>query len=605
MTICRGLLAPALLVPMLGLAIPANAQQSPGVFQCSASAVAPQIRAEGETELVADIVLNCTGGTPTVAGTNVPTADITVSLNTVVASRLMGNNPGSEALLLVDEPDPGELNVCPSLDGCTYDGGAGGPLPNVFQGTVWGNTVTFYGVPINPAGDGRIFRITNVRANANAAAGASGAGQITASISIGGSTPMPVTNPNQTVAFVQAGLNFELRDSTNDHALKASEIDLRQCVSIAKTNLHALLRFREGFANSFKQRFVTDGSVANPSIDPNLQDNTGSVYTSESGYYAGGDTLTNAGLASFGTRLKAVFNNIPARVNVYVSVTNVSSSSGALAVLIDSEAAAFKALAKTDTVSYPVIGATDVVQLTVVKGSATAVWEVTAAQPLSTDDYLFTVSFEAASDVGKNLPAPTSITATVTGSFAPAPPAFSANDGANAQEDKFPIPRFASASAASNILRIGICRTTLLFPYVSNAALLGFDTSIAITNTTLRPTQVGTPPQSGSCTLKYYGSTQNGTGPATPAPADQTSQPIAAGQQLVLTLFTGSNDSAIQPTTGFQGYIIATCGFENAHGIALLSDLGMQKFAAPLPVLVIPEDSASALRPARSESLDQ
>src|ERR1035441_3783572 len=99
MTICRGLLAPALLVPMLGLAIPANAQQSPGVFQCSASAVAPQIRAEGETELVADIVVNCTGGTPTVAGTNVPTADITVSLNTVVASRLMGNNPGSEALL--------------------------------------------------------------------------------------------------------------------------------------------------------------------------------------------------------------------------------------------------------------------------------------------------------------------------------------------------------------------------------------------------------------------------------------------------------------------------------------------------------------------------
>ena len=331
-------------------------------------------------------MLNCTGGTPTFAGQNVPTADITVSLNTAVTSRLMGNNPGSEALLLVDEPDPGELNVCPSLEGCTYDGGATGPLPNVFQGVVFGNTVTFYGVPINPAGGNpagavRIFRITNVRANANAAAGASGVGQITASISVGGPTSVPVTNPNQTVAFVQAGLNFELRDSTNDHAPKASELDLRQCVGIAKTNLHALLRFREGFANSFKQRFVTDGSVANPSIDPNLQDNTGSVYTSESGYYAGGDTLTNAGLASFGTRLKAVFNNIPNGVNVYVSVTNMSSSSGSAAVLVGSEAGAFKALAKTDTVSYPAIGATDVVQLAVVKGSATAVWEVTAAQP--------------------------------------------------------------------------------------------------------------------------------------------------------------------------------------------------------------------------------
>jgi hypothetical protein len=209
------------------------------------------------------------------------------------------------------------------------------------------------------------------------------------------------------------------------------------------------------------------------------------------------------------------------------------------------------------------------------------------------------VSFEAASDVGNNLPAPTSITATVTGSFAPAPPAFSANDGANAQEDKFPIPRFASASAASNILRIGICRTTLLFPFVSGQ--LGYDTNISIANTTLRPTPVGTPSQSGSCTLNYYSAVG-------PAPAPQTSNPVAAGQQLTLTLNSGAAAGAgasIQPTPGFVGYIIATCGFENAHGIAVLSDVVFQKFCASLPVLVLPEDSASALKPARSESLGQ
>jgi hypothetical protein len=46
----------------------------------------PQLRAEGETELIGDIVLTCTGGTPTVAGKPVPTVAISVSLNTAVTS---------------------------------------------------------------------------------------------------------------------------------------------------------------------------------------------------------------------------------------------------------------------------------------------------------------------------------------------------------------------------------------------------------------------------------------------------------------------------------------------------------------------------------------
>ena len=79
-----------------------------GPLVCTATvAVPPQLRAEGLTELIGDIVITCTGGTATTAGTAIPTANITVSLGTNVTSRILGNNgssSSSEALLLIDEP---------------------------------------------------------------------------------------------------------------------------------------------------------------------------------------------------------------------------------------------------------------------------------------------------------------------------------------------------------------------------------------------------------------------------------------------------------------------------------------------------------------------
>src|ERR1035438_406217 len=61
--------------------------------------------------------------------------------------------------------------------------------------------------------------------------------------------------------------------------------------------------------------------------------------------------------------------------------------------------------------------------------------------------------------------------------------------------------------------------TALLFPYV--AAPFGFDTEITISNTS-RDT-LGSTPQSGSCTLNYYGSTGSAPPPQTSSPIDRKS----------------------------------------------------------------------------------
>jgi len=149
-------------------------------------AVTPTLRSEGYTELTGDIVIVCQGGSPPALGSLIPTANITIFLNTAVTSRLLqataaGN--ASEALLLIDEPGSGLSGYGPGV----LAAGAVGPVicgsPNVGAGaggcTEWvGNsTVTppagssNSGVPIsvNPnTGAGGAYVATSQPPGANA-----------------------------------------------------------------------------------------------------------------------------------------------------------------------------------------------------------------------------------------------------------------------------------------------------------------------------------------------------------------------------------------------------------------------------------------------------
>jgi len=219
----------AVVALLAGFTVPVSAQSPP--FQCTANAgVPPIVRAEGYTELVGDLTLNCTGGVSTPAGATVPQVNITILLSTNITSRLLAGGLFNEALLIIDEPhsavnpardilncgasgapdtgtsgpgvcsiistgnpantydgtknaDGGGVNSCDGIDpdgtgpirARLASGSFGCGRPNVFQGRIGiaqntgqNNSTVFLGVPLDPPGTttNRTIRITNVRSDA-------------------------------------------------------------------------------------------------------------------------------------------------------------------------------------------------------------------------------------------------------------------------------------------------------------------------------------------------------------------------------------------------------------------------------------------------------
>lgn len=568
----------ALAVVALGSAATASAQTTPPLT-CQANAGAtPLVRSEGLAELTGDVVIICTGGTPTAAGQTVPQVNIQVFLNTNVTSRLVAD-PLSEALLLIDDPTPAQQRPCVPVSGtnCPVLGVGTGvdfrnsQVPNIFQarnGAV--NSLVWLGVPVDPPGsvNQRTFRITNVRANANQLGTSSTLipTQITMFISVTPFQALPINNPQQTVAFVAQGLTFSLRNAVNDAS--TSGVTFLQCVSndaaTAASNTAALtagqfpsfhLRFTEGFASSFKRRNVATtpdaptAIAAQPNPGGTCSTCVGGLYYTETGFYNDAFTSTNglnrAGLADQGTRLMARFAAVPTGAQVFASTTIVRSGS-VVARLITTDA--------SGAGSYSATSATTggFAPVTVTAGAAVVVYEVLSSDPLVVESFDAPVTIVFAANTTTNTPALG--TATVAGSFAPL-------STVTTQSSSAPVPRFADSGTPRTSFTINPCQTNLLFPFVTNQ--LGFDTGLAISNTSLDP--FGTPTQQGPCTINSYGSTTGGGA----APAAKTSPVVPAGGQLVWLLSSGGG--GIDATPGFQGYIIAQCNFQFAHGFAFIT----------------------------------
>jgi len=633
----RWITALAVLALFAGLAAAQVGGSGQTQLTCSTNVTAtPQLRAEGYTEQTGDITITCTGGSFVTPGNIIPAVNITIFLNTAVTSRLLplgssGQNAQvSEALLLIDEPGSSvnavvpnfgpqaAQTLCPTpLSGCTeYSTNVGGtavatntqlnnattgtgPITgatagyNVFQGLVNGNSVTWFGIPVLPpvsTGTSRVFRFTNIRANATTLSGGSAAGAtpVVASIATSNSSTLPITQPTPTVGFVQSGLSTSATGSTA----------LQQCLTTTKGYVNTLT-FSENFGTAFKTRVqpMSAAKYAGQSypLVSGQQNIPGGIYNSESNFIYPGDANTHlstaAGLADFGTRLKATFNNIPTGMRLFVSVNNVlngttngvtppanpgDNSTGSFAQLVISETTAdgnasggfFPSVGSSTTAGAS--GAVPLAELAITAGSATAVWEVLNTNPNAQENVKFSVFTTYISNVAQN--SPPAGTATVNMSFAPTPPVFTASSGA-AASSSLTVPRFiADPNAAKNIFGVNICRTILLYPYITNQA--GFDTGIAIANTTTDP--FGTGPQAGSCALNWY------SGASSPA-ATNTGN-IASG-----TVYT---TLASVTVPGFQGYMIAVCQFQYAHGFAFISDLGARNLAMGYLALVIPDPSS-------------
>lgn len=420
-----------------------------GPLSCTASpASTPQLRAEGFTELLGDLLITCTGGPRYAPGAPIPTTTITVYVlpNRTVTSRLFDNTTNaSDALLLIDEPGSGLATgatggfgpqapqiLCGNLtSGCpayvgvdgsgSYDvatatqptAGTGfaatSDFNNVYQGrlnVVGSNTVTFFGVPVLPPinpGVSRVFRITNIRIPT---AGLDNGISIQVSVSASPSLVLPVSGFSNVGVVLNPGLNTRV-----DPAPAGGQNPFSQCAAPTGPMLSAKLHFQKGFAPAFKTRTVPQSDTPWASTMPTASQNIpGGLYNgfasiSESGFVFPALMAANssvAGLADYGSRLKAVFTNIPAGVVLYVSTSSGASpavpggtAKTSYAVLMatdqsheaDSDGAGLTPLTST------VMGSDGLPAylLPISGGAAAAIWEVVNSNPNAVDELAFSV----------------------------------------------------------------------------------------------------------------------------------------------------------------------------------------------------------------------
>jgi len=631
------------------------------LLACVATAAGtPELRPEGYTELAGDIVISCTGGPVLQQGASIPTTNIVIYMAPAVpiTSRFLSSNGASEALLIIDEAGAnittgatpngntgyGPMAVqslcttaqqqavggssCNAFVGKDGSGGyevavtaAGGTTAaqNVYQGKVGdfgANSVTFYNVPVLPpatSGVTRTFRITNIRVPVP---GGNLSGTLQAIIS---------TSPNQTLPVAGTAINIGVVGPSMTAAVAPVSKPFQQCQP-ATLALTANLLFTEGFATGFKTRVVPGGinngipgnatgnmtwAAEATNTNPAIQNIPGGLYggfaaNSESGLIYPGLTSTSgsltyvAGLADYGTRLKAVFTNIPAGLTMYVSTTSATQGSTFIpggtsvlpfAVLVGTSASSDAQMDGTPftPITSSTIGSDGLPAIALSansSGAATAVWEVTNSNPSAQDVMKFSVyiSYTATSATTANpyglpitdLPLGATIN-NVALSMAPEP-----SDGvfttANATQGQVPTPRFAVVKTQQGRwTTIQLCQTTLLYPFVTGAS--GFDTGIAVANTSWDP--FGTVNQTGSCKLYGYGVTVAAAG-NTPL------QTTVSGCDAISNPLPGTNCFPIVPAgqvmavlasatlTNFQGYVIAVCNFQYAHGYAAVTDLGIR-----------------------------
>jgi hypothetical protein len=267
------------------------------------------------------------------------------------------------------------------------------------------------------------------------------------------------------VGFPQPGLNTAVRNTTDTDSPGSTAFS--ECGSSTIPVPVAMLRFGENFPAAFKTRVVpTLFSNGQSSAGQNIP---GAIYSSESGFTFPAFTGSGhvAGLADYGTRLKAVFRHVPAGVRIFVSTTS----------LTDTSAPTPAPPAPTSTASYAVLvpdesflgdvspgapvptttlngNATGLAELPVINGTAQAVWEVITTNPAAIEALSFGVWHQVSPGRGAN---PPPSTVTVNMSYAPtAPGAFSYGDGSSASSS-LPVARFVDTSIARYLFSITPC----------------------------------------------------------------------------------------------------------------------------------------------------
>jgi len=509
-----------------------------GQLNCSSAAAGPNtVRAESANDVAGDIYVTCGPAN----GNVLPAAGlINIQLfaptGVTFTSKVLDTTNGyTEAV--------------------AWHSGAGGATvrgnyaaANAVLGTISpsGNALNFIGIPAPVNGTYKI-EISNIRLNTSGLSVTTGAPPaVNLTPVVSGGAVFQASLSSQQVAIVQYALggasnakgfavntpgagsnNFVVCKTYNPAAVAGSTV-----LPIDPT-VATVIRVQENFTTAFRAA-VTEGS---PLQFPGV-----GVPTNGTPLPAIG---ANTNAPSTNTRFKVTFANVPPNVSLYTVQGAIASTSNGVAVtglataqLTTSETGAFAA-----ATAVTLNGNAGFAAIPVSAGAATAVFDITNPDPNTLDSFF--IPIYSVITAGSVTPTATAFTATVT--MGPT--------GSPANQPNF------NASAGSTVTLTGskysACSTSLLFPFVTNQ--LGFDTGIAIANTATDPFGAnGAGGNSGgTCTLNFYGQ-------GAPSPANSTTANIPSGTVWALPV------SGV--AAGFQGYVIAQCAFQYAHGFAFITN---------------------------------
>ncbi len=299
--------------------------------------------------------------------------------------------------------------------------------------------------------------------------------------------------------------------------------------------------------------------------------------------YAFSDSNTNiqyAGIANQGTRLALALSNLPGGVSIFVppvvylyrqgvsytgspTINNGSATGVAVLTATDSQG---------NTGFNPPSNLSNLQLVSQSNGGALVVYEILFTDPYSNEyvDVPLVVAYtpQLSANPPLGLPQP-GVTAAYQGGFAP----FYSASGAfvAASESSYPIPRFYFQAQGGTLFSIQRCSCNLLFPFVTQQ--YGYDTGIAIANTSTDPFGAATP-QEGVVTFNYYGVVGVNSPPPT-AQTSSTATPVASGTVLLYTLSQGNTAFGLDNRgANFTGYLITQAQFQYCHGFAFISALG-------------------------------
>ncbi len=375
----------------------------------SATAVPVSIRAEGKTELLADLKITCTtGASSSTAGT--ATVQIFLSPALPVTSKILSNTTRATEATAI-----------------TPAGSA--------TGTTSGSSVIFSQIPVpallpNSSYD---ITVTNIRADASALNFSDGYSTISMVAFVSGSAVVPTATSTVPIGSVLSGL-----------LATGSAGVFPACSSVTPAAGPFLVaRLSEGFASAFKLRGGSGNSTPGAAFTANT----------ETGYFVILGAVNNQATAS--SRVRVLFNNLPAGGTVFVPlVLTAAGLNPTTLTLTATETGTFSAIAASNQAGLPAspqLGA-----LTVTNGAAEAVYEVTAQNAATIDAFTVPAYLSATSASIAVLAGP--ITAVV--GFVPVG---AANN----------VPNFAAGTVTFAATPITACTPGTIFPAVLPSAAQG------------------------------------------------------------------------------------------------------------------------------------